>query len=906
MSALRLCSLALVGAHVASCQTAAPQPTPTPTSAPAAAEVAPGGRLPADVRPTDYRLHLQVVPAHERFAGDIEIDIVLERPRQQLWLHSRGLDISRATVHFDGRELVATAHATDPSGTTALDLPAAVGPGRATIAITYGAPFGLPSDGLFKVHSGNADYAFTQFEPIAARRAFPCFDEPGFKTPFDLELTVGANDVAVANTPVSAEDKLADGRRKVRFARTRPLPSYLVAFAVGPFEVVTAPAVPANKVRTAALALRGLTTQGQSGKLGYALTHTGELLALLEDFIGSPYPFEKLDLLAIPGFGGAMENPGLVTFDDALLLVDEKRDPVAALRSHADTVVHELSHMWFGDQVTMRWWDDLWLNEAFATWITPKIVHRFRPDYGMALQFMEAKRWAMSEDSLLSARRIRQPIASADDILTAFDSITYTKGAAVIGMFEQWIGADAFLKGVREYLARHAWGNATVDDLLGALDRAAGKDVATPFRTFLDQPGVPLVQVDPACRNGLVELRLQQSRYLPVGSSDASTKLWQIPLCIRFGTDGAPTSACTLVTQREQTIPLAAAKCDRPIHPNAEGTGYYRWMLSSEALRTLTAARQQLTPAERLSLADAMRAGFRAGRIDTRDVLQALLPLVGDDEPSVASAPSSTLMFVRDELVDAAQRPLVLKQIKEAYRPVLERVGFKSKRDENWRAAERRELALTMLAFWAEDANQRAELAKLARAYLGVGDDGKLHPEAIAPNLIGIALMAAVRDDPAFFELLIEKMATEQDGTQRYRYLAAISAAVEPAQAKRALELTLDPRLRPGELWSPLATQLNDARTRAAAWGFFKQNFDALRGRLPEDYAAYMPSVARGMCSEVDASTVEQFFSANKDKLRGGERTLAQTLESIRLCAALAAAQRAGARDYFANPFRKK
>lgn len=908
MSAVRCVRLILVAVTIASCQTTTPQPTPTtaPSSAPAAAEVATGGRLPADVHTTDYRLRLDVAPARDRFAGEVEIDVVLERPRQQIWLHGRGLDISRASVHFEGRDLGATASATDPTGTLALDLPAPVGPGRATISIAYAAPFTLPGDGLFKVRSGTSDYAFTQFEPIAARRAFPCFDEPGFKTPFDLELTVSASDVAVANTPISSEVKLADGRRKVRFARTRPLPSYLVAFAVGPFDVVVAPPVPPNKTRTMPLALRGLTTQGQGAKLRYALAHTGELLALLEDTLGSAYPFEKLDLLAIPGFGSAMENPGLVTCDDAILLVDEQRDPLAMLRNHADTMAHELAHMWFGDLVTMRWWDDLWLSEAFATWITPKIVQRFRPDYGMALQFMEAKRWAMGEDSLLSARQIRQPVATTDDILTAFDGITYTKGAAVIAMFEQWIGAEVFLTGVRDYLRQRAWGNASVADLLGALDRAAGKDVATPLRTFLDQPGLPLVQVEPSCRAGALELKLQQSRYLPIGTSDDGNKLWQIPLCIRFGTAGAPSAACTLLTQREQTIPLEAAKCDAPVHPNADGAGYYRWTLSGTALRTLTAARQQLTPAERLSFADAMRAGFRAGHNDMRDVMQALIPLVADDEPTIAGAPVSVLYFARNELVDAAQRPLVLKQIKEIYRPVLERAGARPRRDENWRAAERRELALSMLALAAEDPVQRAELTKLARAYLGVGGDGKLHREAVAPNLVALALTAAVREDTTIFDLLADKLATEQDGTQRNLYLAAIASAIEPAQARRALDLTLDPRLRPQETWLPLATQISDGRTRAAAWSWFKQNFDALRARLPEDYSGYLPSVARGMCSETDASAVEQFFVASKAKLQGGERTLAQTLESIRQCAALAAAQRAGARDYFANPYRKK
>jgi alanyl aminopeptidase len=341
---------------------------------------------------------------------------------------------------------------------------------------------------------GGDDYVFTQFQPIAARRAFPGFDEPSFKAPFELTLTVPHGHVAVGNSPALSEEKDPSGRRRIRFAPTPPLPTYLVAWAVGPFDVVEAP-LPPSAEREHSLPLRGLAPRGRGPELRFALDHTGPLLESLERYFASPYPFAKLDVIAVPDFGaGAMENVGAFTFRDSLLLIDPDRAPEWQRRSFANVMAHELAHSWFGNLVTMPWWDDLWLNESFATWMLQQ-VHS-----------------AMNADSLDSARSIRQPIASDHDIANAFDGITYSKGAGVLAMFERWLGEESFRAGIRRHVEEHRFGSADADDLLQALSAASGRDVSGPFQGFLTRPGVPFLRTREVCDSAGSRLVVEQSR----------------------------------------------------------------------------------------------------------------------------------------------------------------------------------------------------------------------------------------------------------------------------------------------------------------------------------------------------------------------------------------------------------
>ena len=313
-------------------------------------------------------------------------------------------------------------------------------------------------------------------EPISARYAFPGFDEPRFKTPFDITLTVPMDEVAVANTRQVDEKKSADGKWKtLTFATTKPLPTYLVAFAVGPWDVVDAPPIPPNSVRKNPVPLRGIAPRGKGEKLAWVLGETPAVIKFYEDYTAQPYPFDKLDLLGAPDFSaGAMENAGLIVYRDALLLLDE-HSPAERYRSVFNVNAHEIAHQWYGDLVTVPWWDDIWLNEAYATWAQRKATVALKPEYFGDLESLECRLGAMKSDSLLTARKVRQPINGHGDIETAFDNITYQKGASVLAMFETWVGEETFRRGMRDYLANHRFGSGNADDLIASLGKASGK-----------------------------------------------------------------------------------------------------------------------------------------------------------------------------------------------------------------------------------------------------------------------------------------------------------------------------------------------------------------------------------------------------------------------------------------------
>jgi hypothetical protein len=374
----------------------------------------------------------------------------------------------------------------------------AIPAGPAQLRIEYHGAFNKNgSDGLFKLQDGGEWYVYSQFESIDARKAFPCFDEPNFKTPWQLTLHVNKSDAAVSNTPVQSETDEPGGRKKVVFGETKPLPSYLVALGVGPFDFVDAGKAGKNHTP-----LRMITPKGKAAQAKYAAEVTGPLLAALEDYFGVPYPYEKLDILSVPLFGGAMENAGLITCAQSLMLRDPAQDSIDRQRDYALVVAHEMAHQWFGDLVTTAWWDDIWLNEAFASWMDSKIMRHWKPEWNTVIDEQNTRLGAMGGDELVSARKIRQPIESNDDIANAFDGITYSKGEAVIGMFENWMGEDAFRRGVQRYIRQYAWRNATAGDFLDALSSAGSQPVGRAFSTFLDQAGVPLVSVGLSCGAG--------------------------------------------------------------------------------------------------------------------------------------------------------------------------------------------------------------------------------------------------------------------------------------------------------------------------------------------------------------------------------------------------------------------
>ena len=859
------------------------------------AESPPLGRLGTLVTPTRVALALDIDPRLARFAGSATIELEVSQPRRVIWLHGKGLAVDAVSIESAGGRQAGRYEQVDDTGVARVTFPCDVPPGPASLLLRWNAPFLEGGDGAFKVTQDSDAYVFTQFEPISARTAFPGFDEPAFKVPYTVSLTIAHGDVAASNARIVSESAADDDKRTVVFAQTPPLPAYLVAFAVGPFDVVEAQPIPANDVRTEPLAFRALAMRGKGAKLAYSMSRVPAIVAALERYFGIAYPYSKLDFVAIEDFPGAMENAGIITFHEWLLFVDGEGAPEDQRRASENTIAHELAHQWFGNLVTMAWWDDLWLNEAFATWMASRIVAEVAPGLGADEGRLDEWREAMHVDSRASARRIRQAIESHHDIHSAFDGITYSKGAAVIGMFERWLGESSFREGVRAHLTAHRFGTATANDLLTALSTTSSRDVRTPFSTFLDQVGGPAVSMTLSCTEGAGSLALAQQRWLPIGSTATRDAVWQVPVCVRYGRGAEAREACTLLTEARGTLalPPIASGCPEWVAPNAGGAGYYQGLLDEAALTQLrTRGLTRLTMRERAAVADGILAATESGALAPAPALTALGPLARDIARPVAMVPLELLGFFWQRAPDATSRTRIEGIVRRLYAARGRALGWRARPGEDGETRLLRAEVLSALARRGGDPQTRREAARLGRAYLGIGTDAAIHPEAVATDLADLALIVTVEDgDDAVFEAVRTHLFASDDPVIRERMLAALGASTDPQRAIKAREIALDPRIAATEVRVVLGAQMASPATRDAAYDWIEASFDAFASRVPEWALGRLPGYGRRFCDAAHRTRLEAFFRTRVGRLPGGPQSLATTLEEISLCEARLSAQ---------------
>ncbi len=814
-------------------------------------EEAPEGRLPEGVRPTSYRLNLTIIPERETFSGTAVIGIELDEPSTTIWMHGQGLNVTSIYATHATARVPATWEQRTSDGVVHVELQEALPAGRSTLQIEYTAGFDTPLRGLYRVESGGHAYAFTQFESISARLAFPCFDEPRFKTPFDVTLTIPADQVAAANTPIDRAIQLPEGLQRISFMPTPPLSTYLVAWTVGPLDVVGGPTIPPSEGRPFPVPLRGIAARGQGGQLHYALERTGRFIEVLEDYFGIPYPYRKLDLVAVPDFAaGAMENVGLITFREWLLLIDEERATENQRRAFAYVLAHELAHQWFGNLVTMPWWDDIWLNEAFATWMGNKVVQTLHPEYRSDLGSLASAHRAMQLDSLTSARSIRQPVESNHDIKNAFDAITYEKGGAVLGMFERWMGADTFREGIRLYLRRHQGRTATSDDLLAALDEVSDLDVTPPFLSFLTQPGVPLLSgsTRESCEGGTQRVHFEQERYFPIGSAGDAKRVWQIPLCVRHGAG----TACGSLPSTEGHIDLPG--CPSWWMPNDDGAGYFRFSMSAAdwaSLRTIGFAK--LSNRGRMAVADSVQAAFDRGSIDVEGLLPWFPRFVASPLRQVAAAPMRPLRFMLNDASPPDLRGKVRSYAKQLYRRRYRHLGWRARAGDSSDTKLLRDAVIRFMVMDVRDREARTRAARLGRAYAGYRTQAKRG--VVDPQLAGLVLATAVQESgEGLFDQLVDSLGSNTDASARNRILSALGHAEDPALSTRALDLALDPRLRVNEISRLLGAQFHNPRTREQAWDWLTEHFDELAARFGSSQLGGTPWYAASFCTEEAAA----------------------------------------------------
>jgi alanyl aminopeptidase len=857
-----------------------------------AAEAIPTGKLPADATPLGYTLKFKVDPREARFSAHAGIRVKLAKATDHVWLHALDLDVSSAIVtDASGKIHKATFAQRDPEGVAEVTFDASLPPQDVELAFDYTAPFNAKLEGLYKVSVGDDAYAVTQMEAVSARNAFPGFDEPRFKTPFDITLSVPKGEVAVANTLPKHEETSADGKWKtIVYATTQPLPTYLVAAAVGPWDVVDAPPIPPNGVRKNALPLRALGPRGTGKQLHWILEQTPGIVKYFEEYTNQPYPYDKLDLLGAPDFGaGAMENAGLIIFRDALLRLDAQ-SPADLYRASFDVTAHEIAHQWFGDLVTVPWWDDIWLNEAFATWAQGKATVALKPQYHGELGRLEGTLGAMRSDSLLSARKIRQPINGQGDIENAFDGITYQKGAAVLRMFEEWLGEDTYRRAMREYLARHAFGSGNSDDLVATIAEVSGKGetLKTAMRSLLDQPGIPLVQTTLGCSDGKATLALSQSRYLPFGVLGKEGSGWSIPVCARFGRADKTSTQCFLLDKPKQTFAVDGG-CADWLLPNADAAGYYRFTMADADFAALGKHVAALSADEQMTYADAVSSGFRRAEVAPATLLAAMPALAASDMPQVATALLKDLQWMREHLATNATRPVLDAYVIALYGPRLQKLGMQRRSGEAAVSTNLRVRLAEFLALTVRDPGVRKALNSEGRKILGLDGGGKVDLKNADPDLLQTTLMVTVQEsgDPAF-EAILGELGHNHETAQRYELLAALGATRDAKLGERALDYMLTPAVQLGEMARLYRANIEEPENRAAFWTWFQAHYEALKARMSPLGRGYLPAVpATGRCSSAQADEMRNFFEPRIKDLIGGERILAQSLESISQCNSL-------------------
>lgn len=864
----------------------------------ASAEQAPRGRLPGWAVPQSYQLAFKVDPAQADFSGTTTIEVKLEKASDHLWLDGADLKVSRVEItDAAGAVHVGKYVAVDAkAGVARVDFGSVLQPQQLSVKFEYTAPLNAQLQGLYKVSAKGKPYAMTQMEPISARFAFPGFDEPGFKTPFDISITAPADETVVANTKPVSEQSAGKGWKTVTFARTVPLPTYLVAFAVGPWDVVAGPDISPTAYRAKPLQLRGVAAEGEGHRMQHVLSETPSIIHALENYYGFGYPFDKLDLLAAPDFSaGAMENPGLVTFRDWLLLLDND-SPARNVRGSFNVTAHELAHMWTGDTVTTEWWNDIWLNEAFATWMQQKVTMQVHPEYRADLDRVRGGQRAMGSDSLVSARSVRQPITGNGDITTAFDGITYQKGASVLGMFENYVGEDTFRKGMRAYIQEHKFGNATADDLVDAIAAAAGKGAPFKhaFQSFLNQSGVPYVRTRLEYKGGQAVLQLSQERYLPLGSKGNAQRLWGVPVCVRYGTHDGSKVECQMLGQASGSMALPGAGKPTWVMPNANANGYYRFSLDKPQLERLTGVVGKLSDAEQLAYADAVSASFRRGDLDAGDVLAAFKPLTESSIRDVVTAPLGELAWIAHHTARTeAQRARVDGWVREAYLPRLQKLGYQRVAGEADTAALLRSTLADALAFDFHVPEVRTALLKQGEAALEPGANGRLDLAAANPDLLGEALgMAVQTHGKSTVDALIAELPRTSDPALRNGILGGLSHVQDPALAEQVRDFALTDTVKVGEMGMLLMGERDTAAQRDAMWQWFTAHYPRVLARTGSFAGGRLPSLAAaGGCSTTEATRLHAFFDSRVSDAAGIARGLAQTGESIELCAALKQAQ---------------
>jgi puromycin-sensitive aminopeptidase len=826
-------------------------------------------RLPRDVVPRRYDLTLTPDLAEATFAGTVHIEVEVVDPTALVVLNAIELELDEAWVTVDERRLDAEVALDEEAERASLQLPEALPAGPATVSIRFRGLLNDKLRGFYRstfVDDAGIEHtiATTQFEATDARRAFPCWDEPDLKARFAVTLEVDDDLTAVSNAGVVA-DEVVDGQRRVRFADTMVLSTYLVAFIVGPLEAT-------EPVDVDGTPLRLLCPPGKLHLTPFGLEVAEFSLRYLADYFDVAYPGDTMDLVAIPDFAfGAMENLGCVTFRETLLLADPDQATQGELQNVVDVIAHELAHMWFGDLVTMKWWNGIWLNEAFATFMELKVTDAFRPEWERWVGFGLARSMAFDTDALASTRPIEYPVVSPTDAEGMFDVLTYEKGAAVVRMLEQYLGEDAFRAGIRRYMASHEYGNTETTDLWDAIEAATGEPVRRIMDSWIFQGGFPIVHVE-AGDDGR-SLHLSQQRFLFLGDDDDATR-WAIPLQLRYALDdGQVITTRALLDGDDLEIELPARV--RWVVANAQGHGFYRVHLAADLRAALVeVAHEQLSDIERYGLVDDAWAAVLSGAASAEEYLALADGFAPEHDVAVWRRLLNGVEQI-ERLAEGPPRAAIHERVRRLVAPALERSGWDDRPGDGDRDRELRGLLIGALATLGDDPDARARVATLFERYCA-------EPSSVEANVAAAVVKAtAVHAGEAEVDVILDRFRNGGTPQETLRFLYALSDVRDRTQMARVLELAMTPEVRTQNAPFLIAACIANRDNGPQAWRLVHERWDEMNERFPSNSIVRMLSGIRSVSDPALAADIEAFTAEHA--VPQAKQTLKQHLERMRV-----------------------
>jgi aminopeptidase N/puromycin-sensitive aminopeptidase len=836
-------------------------------------------RLPSNVRPEHYALTLTPDLKAATFTGVESIDLVLSEPTDRITLNAAEIAFQSVTIASNGSKQTATVSLDKAKEQATFNFQAKIPAGKASLSITYTGILNNELRGFYLSKTALRNYAVTQFEATDARRAFPSFDEPAFKATFDVTLVVDSADTAISNSPIESDSAgPADGKHTLKFFTTPKMSTYLVAFLVGDFQC--------SSGAQDGVAIRVCSTPDKVALTPYAVDVTKYVLHYYDTYFGIPYPLKKLDLIALPDFeAGAMENFGAITYRETDLLIDPKSASVRAQKQVALVIAHEMAHQWFGDLVTMQWWDNIWLNEGFATWMENKPLAAMHPEWNIDQSVIAGADGTLNLDTQPTTRAIRAKADTPDEINQMFDGIAYGKASDVLLAVENYLGEETFRKGVHNYLAAHLYSNATAEDFWSAQTAVSQKPVDKIMESLVAQPGAPVLTfAEPS--NGKVAVTQQRFFASPSIRPDPAQK-WTLPVCFKTskGQD------CELLTPSDTALKAPAGG---PFFANAGGKGYYRSAYPPSVYAALLAGVEtSLTPAERISLIGDEWAQLRANKATVGDLLDLVTAVRADSSAEVMSVALDCVDAIFERVaVSPEERNALAAWIRTTFAPSLARLGPPSASD----SANTRELRAQLfgiLGNYGKDPAVIAQAREIAEEYVA-------DPASVDPTLGQTALsIAAGNGDSALFDTLQKVSETSTNPDFQKSALRLLAQFKDPALVQRSLDYAASGKVRNQDAAVQFAIPLQIAETRDQAWSYIKANWDKVHLQFTTAMGASLVRSTGSFCTVQARDDVKSFFATHK--VSASDVALKHALERIDGCVEFQALQEPNLQHWLAT-----